>query len=220
MTRLVIIADHALAAQAIRRALTPAAGFQLVAALDGRASLRGRVQRGRPGLVVVDDAGDRPRALARVGEAADALPGATVVLLVPAPDPARLDEAFAAGADAVVAKVMHPAALATVLRETVRGTVAHRPRPSAAEGTAAGSGLTRREAEILALAAQGATNRRIAGELWITEQTVKFHLSNTYRKLGVANRTEATRFAYASGLVALGPRPGPAPSHAVAATAA
>ena len=61
--------------------------------------------------------------------------------------------------------------------------------------------LTTRETEILALAAQGFTNGRIARELWITEQTVKFHLSNTYRKLGVTNRTEASRYAYVNNLV-------------------
>ena len=52
------------------------------------------------------------------------------------------------------------------------------------------------------LTAEGYTNGRIARELWVTEQTVKFHLSNTYRKLGVANRTEATRYAYLHNLVA------------------
>jgi DNA-binding NarL/FixJ family response regulator len=61
--------------------------------------------------------------------------------------------------------------------------------------------LTEREKEILTLAAEGYTNNRIARELWVTEQTVKFHLSNTYRKLGVANRTEATRYAYMHDLV-------------------
>ena len=61
--------------------------------------------------------------------------------------------------------------------------------------------LTEREKEILGLAAEGFTNQRIARELWVTEQTVKFHLSNTYRKLGVANRTEATRYAYMHDLV-------------------
>ena len=45
------------------------------------------------------------------------------------------------------------------------------------------------------------TNRRIAARLWVTEQTVKFHLSNTYRKLGVTNRTQATRYAYLNALV-------------------
>ena len=50
--------------------------------------------------------------------------------------------------------------------------------------------LTRRELEILALVAEGKSNSTIARELWVTEQTVKFHLSNIYRKLDVANRTE------------------------------
>jgi DNA-binding NarL/FixJ family response regulator len=49
--------------------------------------------------------------------------------------------------------------------------------------------------------ASGATNSRLARQLFVTEQTVKFHLSNIYRKLGVANRTQASRFAYAHGLV-------------------
>ena len=42
---------------------------------------------------------------------------------------------------------------------------------------------------------------QLARMLWVTEQTVKFHLSNIYRKLGVANRTEAARYAYQHGLV-------------------
>ena len=42
---------------------------------------------------------------------------------------------------------------------------------------------------------------RIAAELWVTEQTVKFHLSNIYRKLDVANRTEASRWAQRNGLL-------------------
>jgi DNA-binding NarL/FixJ family response regulator len=61
--------------------------------------------------------------------------------------------------------------------------------------------LTPRELEILRLVANGASNGRVAAELWVTEQTVKFHLSNVYQKLGVANRTEASRFAHVNGLL-------------------
>jgi DNA-binding CsgD family transcriptional regulator len=62
------------------------------------------------------------------------------------------------------------------------------------------SKLTKRELEILRLVAEGGSNAEIARGLWVTEQTVKFHLANVYRKIGVANRTEAARFAYLHGL--------------------
>jgi DNA-binding NarL/FixJ family response regulator len=76
----------------------------------------------------------------------------------------------------------------------------HRQR-RARTAVAADCPLTSRELEILRLTAQGLTNGRIARELWVTEQTVKFHLSNTYRKLGVTNRTEASRYAHLNDLV-------------------
>jgi DNA-binding NarL/FixJ family response regulator len=61
--------------------------------------------------------------------------------------------------------------------------------------------LTARELEILRHVAEGLSNGRIARELWVTEQTVKFHLSNVYRKLGLANRTEAAHYAHVQGLI-------------------
>jgi DNA-binding CsgD family transcriptional regulator len=63
--------------------------------------------------------------------------------------------------------------------------------------------LTARELEILRAVAEGHTNARIGRLLWVTEQTVKFHLSNIYRKLGVSNRTEASRYALVNGMVIL-----------------
>jgi DNA-binding CsgD family transcriptional regulator len=61
--------------------------------------------------------------------------------------------------------------------------------------------LTKREREILALVAEGHSNAQLAKMLWVTEQTVKFHLSNIYRKLDVSNRTEASRWAQLHGLL-------------------
>ncbi len=61
--------------------------------------------------------------------------------------------------------------------------------------------LTRRELEILQFVAEGHSNTQLAKMLWVTEQTVKFHLSNVYRKLHVANRTEASRWAQLNGLL-------------------
>ena len=56
-------------------------------------------------------------------------------------------------------------------------------------------GLTRREVRVLAAICEGASNKFIANALGLTESTVKFHLSNVYRKLGVANRKQAMRVA-------------------------
>ena len=63
------------------------------------------------------------------------------------------------------------------------------------------AGLTRREAEILRLVAGGKSNQDVAKLLWITTHTVKFHLANAYRKLGLRNRIEASQWAFKNGLI-------------------
>jgi len=68
--------------------------------------------------------------------------------------------------------------------------------------TAGATALSEREGVVLEAVARGLSNREIGRQLWISEQTVKFHLRNLYRKLGVSSRTEAARYAYRTGLVA------------------
>lgn len=69
-------------------------------------------------------------------------------------------------------------------------------------------GLTRREVEVLGLVSRGMTNRAVARYLWVTSETVKFHLSNIYRKLGVSNRSEASQWALENGVADTGPEAG------------
>jgi DNA-binding NarL/FixJ family response regulator len=68
-------------------------------------------------------------------------------------------------------------------------------------------GLTERELAILKAICRGLANEAIARELCVTEQTVKFHLTNIYRKLGVGNRTAAVHISFQRGLVASFPDP-------------
>jgi ATP/maltotriose-dependent transcriptional regulator MalT len=62
-------------------------------------------------------------------------------------------------------------------------------------------GLSKRELPILAALGEGMSNKQIAKEFWLAEQTVKFHLTNIYRKLDVSTRTEAVHRAYQLGLL-------------------
>jgi DNA-binding NarL/FixJ family response regulator len=199
MKRLLIIADHSLVVYAIRLALRQTAGFQVMGFLDGRASVRAQLLDLRPEVVLVDDMQNPEDALERLREVREVVPDAKALLLTLRVEDEWIEQAFAAGAEGVLSKVVHPVALGTLLRETARGNVIHRPRR--ADQVSASSPLTCREHEILGLAAQGYTNGKIGRELRITEQTVKFHLSNTYRKLGVTNRTEASRYALVHAIV-------------------
>jgi DNA-binding NarL/FixJ family response regulator len=121
-------------------------------------------------------------------------------------EPRHIDAALAAGAVAYVIKTAHPDDLASAIRQAFdhsiylsASTVMTRSSRDAQEDE--GPGLTRRELEILRLVAEGHSNAQLARMLWVTEQTVKFHLSNVYRKLGVSNRTEASRWAQLNGLL-------------------
>jgi NarL family two-component system response regulator LiaR len=117
-----------------------------------------------------------------------------------------IDSALAAGANAYVLKNVGSLDIAPVLRQVSEGgSVFHAPsRPPAEAGQAPPSGrpaLTERESQILAAIADGKTTKAISVDLWLSEHTVKFHLTNIYRKLGVSNRSGAVRFAYEHGLL-------------------
>ena len=63
------------------------------------------------------------------------------------------------------------------------------------------AGLSAREGEVLALIAAGRTNREIAGELFVSEATVKTHVNNIFAKLQVRDRAQAVHYAFTHGLV-------------------
>ena len=119
-----------------------------------------------------------------------------------------IDAALVAGASAYVVKTAHPDDLTSAVRQAFSHSVylagRRNPTPATVETPTEAvddPGLTRRELEILRLVAEGHSNAKLADMLWVTEQTVKFHLSNIYRKLDVANRTEASRWAQLHGLL-------------------
>ena len=200
--RLVVVVDRSMVLEAIGRALRHGEGFQLVGLLDGRTPTASVLAKLRPDVIVIDEMQRPEIALARLREAAEHAPKAKRLLLTARMDERWLGHVLDAGADGVLSKAVPPESMGTLLYEMASGHLVQRFQRAAAARKEPPCPLSRREREILGLTAEGFTNQQIARELWVTEQTVKFHLSNLYRKLGVGNRTEASRYAYLHGLIA------------------
>jgi DNA-binding NarL/FixJ family response regulator len=133
------------------------------------------------------------------------VPDLRVIVLSMYDDFQHIDAAFQAGAVAYVLKKAHPDDLTSAIRQAFEHSIylaGGRPAPmQPVREPDQSPGLTRREVEILQLVSEGYSNAELARMLWVTEQTIKFHLSNIYRKLNVSNRTEASRWAQLSGLL-------------------
>lgn len=117
-----------------------------------------------------------------------------VIVVVKEANAETAGAAFAAGATAVISDSFSTGNLASAV------TLA-----AAAAGPGERFGLSDRELEILSYVTRGSSNAQIARALWVSDQTVKFHLSRIYRKLGVSSRTEAAWIARSQGLVADAP---------------
>jgi DNA-binding NarL/FixJ family response regulator len=117
-------------------------------------------------------------------------------------DPAQISNALERGACAYIVKGIDVGDLAAAVRQAMSGAFfcLGNLRLEEIERHVNDAGLSSRELEILRGVARGLSNRAIAGELWLSDQTVKFHLHNVYAKLHVANRTEAAKYAFEHGL--------------------
>jgi DNA-binding NarL/FixJ family response regulator len=122
------------------------------------------------------------------GRARERRPGLRLVAFAARDDGFSLSAAQSARADAYLPKT----ASAEKVVETVRACLTGERRLVACDDAAVPA-LTHRELEIVSLAARGYTNAQIAQRLWVTRWTVKYHLANAYKKLGVTNRTQAAR---------------------------
>jgi DNA-binding NarL/FixJ family response regulator len=183
------------------------AGLTIRAKTTDFADARTFIDEYEPDLLIAEllDANDNADAT-WISDALARHPKLKVVVLSRSNDPADRDAAFGAGAAAFVLKSAQPEDIVLAARQVFEPTVAfaHSVEPRvdvAAAAALAASELTPREIEILQLVAEGHSNSKLARMLWVTEQTVKFHLSNIYRKLEVANRTEASRWAQRNGLL-------------------
>jgi two-component system nitrate/nitrite response regulator NarL len=196
-TTVLLADDHGVARLGVRVALEADGGFRVVAEAEHGGEVLPLVERHAPDLVLLDLRLPGLTGFGCLELLARRHPGVAVVVLTVSESRDDVREAIRRGACGYIAKSIEPGRLPDALRSALAGAVV---RPEGAAEPAGDLRLTARETRILRGVARGLTNRAIAEELWVTEQTVKFHLTNVYRKLGASNRTMAARRAISLGL--------------------
>jgi DNA-binding NarL/FixJ family response regulator len=193
--------DHRLTLAGVRRVLEESGDIVVVGEAYSGADVLPLVRATSPDLVVLDLRMPKVDGLGCLDLIRRHHPDMKVVIFSATTAPAEITAAFQNGASAYVLKTVNPLDLPAVIRQAAEGTVYYPPPPTAAPAVKDTADLTERERTILAAVMRGLSNKAISQEFWVTEQTVKFHLSNVYRKLGVPNRTAAARFAHEHGLI-------------------
>ena len=200
--RVVIADDHRLVLDGIKRALEEDGDFEIVGETQSGTQVLPLVSRTNPDLVLLDVRMPHMDGLACLDEIKRRYPNVKGVMLSASTGSELIAASLRRGAAAYVVKTVNPEDLPATLRQALEGNVHTAVGVQDAEKSSAKAlGLTEREVTILGALARGLSNDEIAKEFWVAPQTVKFHLTNIYRKLGVKNRTEATRLAYQHGLV-------------------
>jgi DNA-binding NarL/FixJ family response regulator len=202
MIRVLIVDDHAVVRLGVERALTGLPDVQVVAtAADGGEALRATAEH-LPDVILMDiempgelDGIEATREIHRLH------PAARIVILTSHLDRGKIEAALEAGAIGYTLKDGDVDELERAVRVAVDGDYPIAPRAARLllecrpAATQARPALSQREREVLALAARGYPNKEIARALWITERTVKGHLTRIFRKIGVSDRTQAALWA-------------------------
>jgi DNA-binding NarL/FixJ family response regulator len=202
--KVVLAEDHALMRDAVKLVFDEAADVELVGEVANGHDLLPLMARVAADFVLLDVQLPGLDGLGCLEALAAHHPRAKVAMLSAVEEPQVIESAFGRGSCGYILKSVNPFVLPGAIRQMIDGTVIHRSlagqdRPSPATRS---GGLTEKEVAVLVELCGGHTNKQIAARLWLSEQTVKFHLRNIYRKLEIKSRTEALRYAYEHDLVA------------------
>ncbi|MCB0117010.1 MAG: response regulator transcription factor [Caldilineaceae bacterium] len=204
--RVMLVDDHELVRIGLKTLLSRYPAFEVVAEAAEAAEAVLKVQHYRPDIVVMDIRLGGRSGIDATRDILAQTPETKVVMLTSYPEDDLLFDAITAGASAYVLKHIGGGELINVLDAVGRGEsvldpavtqrVFHKLRESARQSEdAAFATLTDQELRILALLTDGKTNKEIAGEIFLSERTVRNYVSSILDKLDLSSRAEAAAYA-------------------------
>ena len=203
MISILVVDDHQLVRAGLVALLATAEDLEVVGqAADGEEALLLARDR-RPDVVLMDLSMPVLDGVEATRRLLAEQPGVRVVVLTSFTEKERVTQALAAGAIGYLLKDSDPHALVVAVRAAAQGHAPLDPRiarallPTGAATTAPAPSevLSSRESEVLALVSKGLANKQVARSLGISEHTVKVHLNNIFRRIGVNDRTSAALWA-------------------------
>lgn len=200
MIRVLLADDHRLVRAGLAGLLSTAADIEVVGeAADGRQAveLAGSTE---PDVILMDLSMPVLDGIEATRQILDRTPSIRVIALTSFADQNKVSDMLASGAVGYLLKDSEPADLLAALRSASTGGAPLDPRVAIAllpnrHPTSVADQLSLREREVLALASQGLANKQIGRKLGIAERTVKVHLGNVFRRIGVSDRTSAALWA-------------------------
>jgi DNA-binding NarL/FixJ family response regulator len=197
--KVLVVDDHRLVRAGLITLLSASDEVEVVGeAADGEQAIEA-ARSLAPDLILMDLSMPNLDGIAATRAIATEFPDIRIVALTSFSDRQRVTDVLAAGAVGYLLKDCTPDELLATVRAAAAGHTPVDPRVAAAllpsRTPAPGEALSDREQEVLALAAKGLANKQIARSLGISESTVKVHLGNVFRRIGVSDRTSAAMWA-------------------------
>lgn len=205
--RVLLVDDHAVVRSGLGAVLAASDDMTLVGeAGDGEQAVQ-LCERFQPNVVLMDLLMPKMDGIAATEEIHKRWPQIRIIALTSFKENEYIEGALKAGAMSYLLKNVSAEELSAAIRRAVAGQPSLSPEAAqilikkVSEPAKLGNDMTDREHEILALIVDGLSNSEIAGRLFISQSTVKFHVSNILSKLGVTTRTEAVALALKQKLV-------------------
>lgn len=210
--RVLLVDDHAMVRKGVRSFLETQPWIMIIGEAENGADACAMVTEHAPDVVLLDLLMPGTPGIEAARQIKSISPNTQIIALTSSEEEEHILEAISAGASAYVLKNVGPRELIGVIRRVAEGEVVIEPRiaalmvramqkPEPQPAITPATNLTVREIEVLRLIAGGLTNSEIAGRLFLSDKTVKTHVSNILSKLQLVDRTQAAIFAWREGLI-------------------